>query len=190
MAPSCQPASRWALPGPDPGIPHRQQHYNSMAVRESRPAGSGKTLLQQLTQKAQRYKEQPLGISNVVTPGHLQQQQELLKHPQIMLKRLLLTARAWLIPVTPQWAELGLKERAGSLPHFSPASQPCFSQKQGQVEVKPSILQELLFQDHSHLTHVLQKGFLTDHGLQAQAPLSTTFPTPRNPSPRPRNSWP
>lgn len=125
-----------------------------------------------------------------MAPGHLQQQQELLKQPQIMLQGLLLAVRAWLIPATPQWAELSLKERAGSSPHFSPAPQPRFSQNRGQVEGKPSVLQELFFQDHSHLTYILEKGFLADQGLQAQAPLSTTLSTPRNSSLGPRSSWP
>lgn len=60
---------------------------------------------------------------------------------------------AWFNPLTPQQAKASLKEQAGSLPHFLPASQLGFSQKQEHMKVKPSILQGLCFL-RSFISHI------------------------------------
>lgn len=165
VAPSCQPASRWVLPGlnlgPDsgPSSTVTQQHYSEENLMHT----FRKTLLQQLMHKVRGKKSQKWASELL---WHWHQQHEPLKHPQMMLQGLFLTVRAWLNSPTPQQANAILKEQAGSLPHFLPASQLCFSQKQEHMKMKPSVCQELFFSDHSHLTYTFEKAFLSDHSFQ------------------------
>lgn len=69
-----------------------------------------------------------MGIITFVALWHWHQQQKPLKQPQMKLQGLLLTVREWFNPPTPQQVKASLKEQAGSLPHFLPASQLCFSE--------------------------------------------------------------
>lgn len=127
-----------------------------------------------------------------MAPGHLQQQQELLKQPQMMLQG----APSHCEGVAhPCHSTMGRAQPQGTS-RLTDTLLACISTtflteaQAGRSEAKLQSSKNFFFQDHSHLTYALEKGFLAAHGLRAQAPLSTTLPAPRNSPPGPRSSWP